>query len=73
MCVCCTHLFSFFPLVFVLVNDLVSHCSCCFLFALENRTIFVFVVCLFLFVVCILHFMFIVLSNHYEICQMFFH
>ena len=36
MCVCCTHLFSFFPLAFVLVNDLslVSRC-----FALEMRTI----------------------------------
>ena len=27
MCVCCTHLFSFFPLAFVLVNDL-SLVSC---------------------------------------------
>ena len=38
-CVCCTHLFSFFPLAFVLVNDL-SLVSSCFLF-LEMRTIFV--------------------------------
>ena len=30
VCVCCTHLFSFFTLAFVLVNDLslVSCCSC---------------------------------------------
>ena len=30
MCVCCTLLFSFFPLAFVLVNDLslVSRCFC---------------------------------------------
>ena len=43
VCVCCTHLFSFFPLVFVLVNDLffslVSRCFCCFLFAVEMRMI----------------------------------
>jgi len=41
VCVCCTHLFSFFTLAFVLVNDL-SLVSCCFLFCC----------CLFLFVVC---------------------
>ena len=35
--VCCTHLFSFFPLAFVLVNDL-SLVSGCF-FVLEMRTI----------------------------------
>ena len=31
VCVCCTHLFSFFPLAFVLVNGL-SVVSRCFLF-----------------------------------------
>ena len=35
MCVCCTHLFSVFPLAFVLVNDLFS----CFSLFLEMRTI----------------------------------
>ena len=38
MCVCCSHLFSFFTLAFVLVNDL-SLVSRCFLFVLEMRTI----------------------------------
>ena len=45
MCVCCTHLFSFFPLAFVLVNDLFSGFS---LF-LETRTflfLLLFVSCL---------------------------
>jgi len=44
--VCCTHLFSFFPLAFVLVNDL-SLVSRCFCFG--NAYDFVFVaVCFFL-------------------------
>ena len=44
--VCCTHLFSFFPLAFVSVNDL-SPVSGCFCFA--NAYDFVFVaVCFFL-------------------------
>ena len=46
MCVCCTHLFSFFTLAFVLVNDL-SLVSRCF----GNAYDFVFVcvaVCFFL-------------------------
>ena len=76
MCVCCTHPFSFFPLVFVLVNDLFSgFCVvfCCFLFALEMRTI-LFLLLLFVSFCCMhLHFMFIAVSNRYEICQMFFH
>ena len=51
VCVCCTHLFSFFPLAFVLVNDLslVSHC---FLFWKCVRFCFRFCCRLFLFVVC---------------------
>ena len=45
MCVCCTDLFSFFPLAFVLVNDLFSGFSLFF----GNAYAFVFVaVCLFL-------------------------
>ena len=51
MCVCCTHLFSFFPLAFVLVNDLSLVSLCCFV--LEMRTILFCSCCpLFLFVVC---------------------
>ena len=38
VCVCCTHLFSFFPLAFVWVNDLSLVSRCCF-FVLEMRTI----------------------------------
>ena len=49
VCVCCTHLFSFFPLAFVLVNDL-SLVSCRFLFRKCVR--FCFCCSLFLFVVC---------------------
>ena len=49
MCVCCTHLFSFFSLAFVLANDL-SLVSRCFLFWKCAR--FCFCCCLFLFVVC---------------------
>ena len=48
VCVCCTHLFSFFTLAFVLVNDLslVSRCSC---FGNAYDFVFVFVaVCFFL-------------------------
>ena len=53
--VCCTHLFSFFPLAFVLVNDL-SLVSGCFLFWKCVRFCFCFCCRLFLFVVstCIL-------------------
>ena len=48
MCVCCTHLFSFFPLAFVLVNDL-SLVSRCFCFRNAYGFVFVFVaVCFFL-------------------------
>ena len=57
VCVCCTHLFSFFTLVFVLVNDLslVSRVSCFgnaydffllfFFFLLIFCRLFLFVVC----------------------------
>ena len=53
--VCCTHLFSFFPLAFVLVNDL-SLVSGCFLFWKCVRFCVCFCCRLFLFVVftCIL-------------------
>ena len=51
MCVCCTHLFSFFTLAFVLVNDL-SLVSRCFLFWKCVRFCFRFCGRLFLFVVC---------------------
>ena len=51
MCVCCTHLFSFFTLGFVLVNDL-SLVSRCFLFWKCVRFCFRFCCRLFLFVVC---------------------
>ena len=51
VCVCCTHLFSFFPLAFVLVNDL-SLVSRCFLFWKCVRFCFRFCCRLFLFVVC---------------------
>ena len=48
MCVCCTHLFSFFTLTFVLVNDL-SLVSCCSCFGNAYDFVFVFVaVCFFL-------------------------
>ena len=43
MCVCCTHLFSFFPLAFVLVNDLFSLVSRCFCFGKAYDFVFVFV------------------------------
>ena len=49
MCVCCTHLFSFFPLAFVLVNDLSLVSGCCFCFGNAYDFVFVFVaVCFFL-------------------------
>ena len=51
MCVCCTHLFSFFPLVFVLVYDLFSGLSLFLLFLVYfgNAYDLVFVVvCFFL-------------------------
>ena len=51
MCVCCTHLFSFFTPAFVLVNDL-SLVSRCFLFWKCVRFCFRFCCRLFLFVVC---------------------
>ena len=48
MCVCCTHLLSFFPLTFVLVNDL-SVVSRCFRFGNAYDFVSVFVaVCFFL-------------------------
>ena len=48
VCVCCTHLFSFFTLAFVLVNDL-SLVSCCSCFGNAYDFVFVFVaVCFFL-------------------------
>ena len=50
MCVCCTNLFSFFTLAFVLVNDLslVSRCFCLFvcLFWKCVRFCFCFCCCL---------------------------
>ena len=49
MCVCCTHLFSFFTLAFVLVNDLSLVSRCCFCFGNAHDFVFVFVaVCFFL-------------------------
>ena len=46
MCVCCTHLFSFFTLAFVLVNDLsLVSCFSCF----GNAHDFVFVAVCFMF------------------------
>ena len=50
-CVCCTYVFSFFPLAFVLVNDL-SLVSRCFLFWKCVRFCFYFCCRLFLFVLC---------------------
>ena len=48
MCVCCTHLFSFFTLAFVLVNDL-SPVSCCSCFGNADDFVSVFVaICFFL-------------------------
>ena len=68
MCVFCTHLFSFFTLAFVLVNDL-SLVSRCFLFVLEMRTIlFSFFVAVCFFLLYALEFMFTAVSY-----QMFFH
>ena len=51
VCFCCTHLFSFFTLAFVLANDL-SLVSRCFLFWKCVRFCFRFCCRLFLFVVC---------------------
>ena len=51
VCVCCSHLFSFFTLAFVLVNDL-SLVSRCFLFWKCVRFCFRFCCRVFLFVVC---------------------
>ena len=65
--VCCTHLFSFFPLAFVLVNELflVSRGG----FVLEMRTILFLVLLLFVSFCCMrLNFMFTAVSY-----QMFFH
>ena len=53
MCVCCTHVFSFFPLVFVLVNGLLFSGFSLFLVALEMLAILSLLLLLFLFVVCI--------------------
>ena len=47
MCVCCTHLFSFFPLAFVLVNDLSLVSRFCFGNADDFVIVFV-AVCFFL-------------------------
>ena len=59
--VCCTHLFSFFPLAFVLVNDL-SLVSRCF-FVLEMRTIlFLFLLPFVSFCCMHLYFMFTAMS-----------
>ena len=54
MCVCCTHLFSFFPLAFVLVNDLFSGFSFFFFFFFRKAYdfVFVFVAVCFFFAVC---------------------
>ena len=51
MCVCCTHLFSFFTLAFVLVNDIFFGFSL-FLVLEMRTTLFSFCCRLFLFVVC---------------------
>ena len=49
MCVCCTHLFSFFTLAFVLVNDLFSGSLVVSCFGNAYDFVFVFVaVCFFL-------------------------
>ena len=66
MCFCCIHLFSFFTLAFVLVNDLfmVSCCSC-----FGNVYDLVFVLLPFVSFCCMhLYFMFTAVSY-----QMFFH
>ena len=76
VCVCCTYLLSFFPLVFVwliIVFSLVSRNFCSFLFALEMRTILLLLLFVQSFCCMHLHFIFIAVSNHCEICQMFFH
>ena len=72
MCVCCTHLFSFFPLAFVLVHDLSLVSRYCFF--LEMRTI------LFLFLLpfvsfCCMHFVFYVYCRVLPdvLSLMFFH
>ena len=67
MCVCCTHLFSFFALAFVLVNDLLF-CGFSFLFVLEMPTILFLFLLLFVSFCCMHLFMFTAVSY-----QMFFH
>ena len=62
MCVCCTHPFSFFPLAFVLVNNLFSGFS----FVFENAYDFLFVFVAF----CCIHLYFMFTAVSY---QMFFH
>ena len=74
VCVCCTHLFSFFPLVFVLVSDIFSGFSLFLLFFVCFGNAYDSVLLLFVSFCCMhLHFMFIAVSNHCEICQVFFH
>ena len=66
VCVCCTHLFSFFTLAFVLVNDLFS--GFVVVFVLEMRTILFL---LFLFAsFCCMHLYSVFTAVSY---QMFFH
>ena len=67
MCVCCTHLFLFFTLAFVLINDLSLVFRCCFV--LEMRTILFSFLLPFVSFCCMhLYFMFTAVSY-----QMFFH
>ena len=72
MCVCSTHLFSFFPLAFVSVNDLLFLWFLV-VFVLEMRTIFFLLLLFVSFCFMHLYFMFIAVSNPCGICQMFFH
>ena len=69
MCVCCTHLLSFFPLAVVLVNDLFSGFSSFLFWKCVRFCHFVFVA------ICCMHlyFMFTALSYQMLLSLMFFH
>ena len=71
-CVCCIHIFSFFPLAFVLVNDLslVSRCFC-FGNAYDFLKNFFFAVCFFLLYALVFYVYCRVLP--YVLSLMFFH
>ena len=72
VCVCCTHLFSFFPLAFILVNDLSLVSRCCFfvLFWKCARLFFV-AVCFFLLYALVFYFYCRVIPD--VLSLMFFH